>query len=174
MYFSSEQSEQPPPPETQPTSASPTSQNGTRIPASTLISASQWSTGLWGCCSDVSTCCLTYWCPCIAFGRNAEILDMGVTPCEIHGVIYCVLATFGFGWLYGWIYRSKIRERYMLPEEPCPDCLVHCCCQGCALCQEYRELKHRGFDMTLGWRKNMERRNLGTMMPPNPLQEMER
>ncbi|KAK2978432.1 hypothetical protein RJ640_002705 [Escallonia rubra] len=37
-----------------------------------------------------------------------------------------------------------------LLEEPCADCLVHCCCHKCALRQEYRELQHQGFDMSLG------------------------
>jgi hypothetical protein len=30
------------------------------------------------------------------------------------------------------------------------DCLVHFCCETCALSQEYRELKNRGFDMGIG------------------------
>jgi hypothetical protein len=38
----------------------------------------------------------------------------------------------------------------MFEDRPCNDCLVHFCCDACALCQEYRELKHRGFDMTMG------------------------
>ena len=37
-----------------------------------------------------------------------------------------------------------------LADEPCDDCCVHLCCEACALCQEYRELKARGFDMSLG------------------------
>jgi hypothetical protein len=28
--------------------------------------------------------------------------------------------------------------------------LVHFCCETCALCQEYRELKNCGFDMGIG------------------------
>lgn len=38
----------------------------------------------------------------------------------------------------------------MLEEKPCQDCLVHWCCETCALCQEYRELTRRGFDLSLG------------------------
>jgi hypothetical protein len=37
-----------------------------------------------------------------------------------------------------------------LEEAPCVDCLVHFCCETCALSQEYRELKNRGFDMGIG------------------------
>lgn len=38
----------------------------------------------------------------------------------------------------------------MLEESPCGDCLVHLCCEPCALCQEHRELRIRGFDTSLG------------------------
>ena len=38
----------------------------------------------------------------------------------------------------------------MLPESPRGARLVHFCCEFCALCQEYRELRNRGFDMSLG------------------------
>jgi len=43
-----------------------------------------------------------------------------------------------------------MRAQYDLPEAPCMDCLVHFCCEACALCQEYRELKNRGFDLSIG------------------------
>lgn len=43
-----------------------------------------------------------------------------------------------------------MRSQYGLRETPCNDCLVHWCCEPCALCQEYRELKHRGFDISIG------------------------
>lgn len=52
----------------------------------------------------------------------------------------------------------------MFEDRPCNDCLVHFCCDACALCQEYRELKHRGFDMTMGWQENVERQNGGVTM----------
>ncbi|KAA8532534.1 hypothetical protein F0562_032650 [Nyssa sinensis] len=37
----------------------------------------------------------------------------------------------------------------------------------CALCQEYRELKNRGFDMTIGWEGNVQRQNGGVAMAPS-------
>ncbi|XP_057992262.1 protein PLANT CADMIUM RESISTANCE 2 isoform X1 [Hevea brasiliensis] len=110
-----------------------------------------WSSGLFDCCSDCKICCLTFWCPCITFGRIAEIVDKGTTACATSGAIFGLLASLtGCGCIYSYLYRSKIRQQYMLPESPCNDCLVHCCCEACALCQEYKELESRGFDMSIG------------------------
>ncbi|KAF9625559.1 hypothetical protein IFM89_024332 [Coptis chinensis] len=38
-----------------------------------------WSTGFCNCFDDISTCCLTCCCPCITFGRIAEMVDRGGT-----------------------------------------------------------------------------------------------
>ncbi|KAK4430324.1 protein PLANT CADMIUM RESISTANCE 2 [Sesamum alatum] len=110
-----------------------------------------WATGLCDCFSDVSNCCITCWCPCITFGQIAEIVDRGSTSCGASGALYALIAYItGCACIYSCFYRSKMRRQYMLPEDPCPDCLVHFFCESCALCQEYRELQHRGFDMSLG------------------------
>uniref|UniRef100_A0A6N2M3N0 Uncharacterized protein n=1 Tax=Salix viminalis TaxID=40686 RepID=A0A6N2M3N0_SALVM len=113
----------------------------------------RWSSGLCDCCSDLPGCCLTWCCPCITFGRIAEITDQGATReyihvLRVHGAVHCCSCLSCF-------YRSKLRKQYMLEESPCNDCLVHCCCESCALCQEYRELKHRGFDMAAGWQESL-------------------
>ncbi|XP_071686361.1 protein PLANT CADMIUM RESISTANCE 3-like [Rutidosis leptorrhynchoides] len=126
-----------------------------------------WSTSLCACCSDVSNCCVTCWCPCITFGQIAEIVDKGNTPCALHGGLYAVIQAFTcVGCLYSCLYRTKMRSQYGLREVPCNDCLVHFCCEPCALCQEYRELKHRGFDLSIGWQGNMEAQTYGVQMPP--------
>ncbi|KAK4423408.1 protein PLANT CADMIUM RESISTANCE 2 [Sesamum alatum] len=126
-----------------------------------------WSTGLCGCFSDVPNCCVTCWCPCITFGQVAEIVDRGTTSCGASGALYALIGLIsGCACIYSCFYRSKMRRQYMLRESPCADCMVHCCCECCALCQEYRELKHRGFDMTLGWHGNVEKQNHGVAMAP--------
>ncbi|KAJ0430787.1 putative PLAC8 motif-containing protein [Helianthus annuus] len=48
------------------------------------------------------------------------------------------------------MYRTKLRNQYSLPKQPCNDCLVHFFCKPCALCQEYRELKYRGLNPSYG------------------------
>ncbi|PWA34330.1 PLAC8 motif-containing protein [Artemisia annua] len=62
----------------------------------------------------------------------------------------------------------------MLREQPCNDVFVHCCCEMCALCQEYRELKNRGFEPSLGWEGNLVMQNHGVVMPPVGPGEMKR
>ena len=71
--------------------------------------------------------------------------------CTCNGTIYgTLLALSELACLYSCDYRSKMRAQYDLPEAPCIDCLVHFCFKTCALCQEYRELKNHGFDLTIG------------------------
>ncbi|KAM0940962.1 putative PLAC8 motif-containing protein [Dioscorea sansibarensis] len=111
----------------------------------------QWTTGLCGCTDDVGNCMMTFCCPCVTFGKIAEIIDRGSSSCGASGAIYALIAVVtGCQCIYSCSYRSKMRALYGLPESPCPDFLIHCCCEACALCQEYRELKNRGFDMEIG------------------------
>jgi Cys-rich protein (TIGR01571 family) len=81
-----------------------------------------------------------------------HIIFSGVfTACALSGTVYGVILSFtGLACLCSCFYRSKLRAQYDLDESPCVDCLVHFCCETCALCQEYRELKNRGFDMGIG------------------------
>ncbi|XP_073306634.1 protein PLANT CADMIUM RESISTANCE 2-like [Primulina huaijiensis] len=150
------------PPEAPPEYGQPPAARGMPMPALHVQggSPSQWSTGLYDCFSDVPNCCLTCWCPCITFGKIAEIVDKGSTSNRASGSLYGIITVFtGCSCIYSYLYRSRMRTEYMLPETPCGDCLVHCFCEACALCQEYRELQHRGFDMSLGWEGNMEKQN---------------
>ncbi|XP_058772277.1 protein PLANT CADMIUM RESISTANCE 3-like [Vicia villosa] len=131
------------------------------------IDPQEWSTGLCDCFSDLQTCCITYWCPCITFGRIAEIVDKGTTSCLVSGSLYTLICCLtGCGCLYSCIYRNKMRQQYMLKDKPCCDCLLHWCCESCALCQEYRELQNRGFDMQLGWDGNVAQGSRGVVMAP--------
>ncbi|KAL1365851.1 hypothetical protein HN51_013809 [Arachis hypogaea] len=135
----------------------------------------EWSTSLCDCFSDCGNCCITYWCPCVTFGRVAEIVDRGSTSCGASGALYAlVCCLIGCGCLYSCFYRSKMRRQLNLKGSDCGDCMVHCCCEPCALCQEYRELEMQGFDMHIGWHGNVEQRSRGVAMtapsapPPQP------
>ncbi|KAK1275628.1 Protein PLANT CADMIUM RESISTANCE 2 [Acorus gramineus] len=126
----------------------------------------QWTTGLWGCFEDVPNCFITFCCPCITFGQIAEIVDKGSSTCGTSGALYAlIMALTGCQCIYSCSYRSKLRYQHSLQESPCNDCLIHCFCETCALCQEYRELKNRGYDPQFGWQG--EKMNQGAMVPPH-------
>ncbi|XP_010666623.2 protein PLANT CADMIUM RESISTANCE 2-like [Beta vulgaris subsp. vulgaris] len=129
-----------------------------------------FSTGLCDCFSDASLCCMTCWCPCITFGRIAEIVDRGSSSCGVSGALYALIfGLTGCQCVYSCAYRSKMKAQFNMPENNCEDCCIHFWCEFCALCQEYRELQHRGYDLALGWHGNLEKQNQGTMMhPPMP------
>uniref|UniRef100_A0A803LKN4 Uncharacterized protein n=2 Tax=Chenopodium quinoa TaxID=63459 RepID=A0A803LKN4_CHEQI len=127
----------------------------------------EFSTGLCDCLSDIPLCCLTCWCPCITFGRIAEIVDKGSSSCGVSGALYSlIMVVAGCQWIYSCSYRSKMKKQYGIPENCCADCCTHFWCESCALCQEYRELEHCGYDVSLGWHGNMERQNQGRVVPP--------
>ncbi|XP_042485667.1 cell number regulator 10-like [Macadamia integrifolia] len=127
-----------------------------------------WSSGLCDCFTDLKSCCLTFWCPCVAFGQISEIVDEGSSSCVLNGAIYALIlyCTGGCQFWYSCCYRSKMRGLYNLEEGPCGDCLVHFCCEPCAICQEYRELESRGFDVCIGWHANIAKKNRELAMPP--------
>ncbi|KAL3731328.1 protein PLANT CADMIUM RESISTANCE 2-like [Eucalyptus grandis] len=125
-----------------------------------------WSTGLCDCCGDIKSCCITFWCPCITFGQILEILDKGETSCVMNCAIYTLIYLLtSCACLYSCCYRTKLRRDFGLKEDPCNDCLVHCCCMYCALCQEYRELKSRGFNVEKGWAGNASQHGEVAMAP---------
>ncbi|KVI05433.1 Uncharacterized protein family Cys-rich, partial [Cynara cardunculus var. scolymus] len=91
-----------------------------------------------------------------------------IVTCGVHGVRYALINVLTCcGCLYSCTYRTKMRRQQGLPEAPTNDCCVHFCCGPCALCQEYRELQHRGFDMSIGWQESMDRSMPnGIQIPP--------
>lgn len=71
--------------------------------------------------------------------------------CGVSGSLYALMLwAFGCSCMYSCLYRTKLRAQYSLEEKPCGDCCVHCCCESCSLCQEYRELQNRGFNLSIG------------------------
>eukprot|EP00850_Spirogloea_muscicola_P005073 SM000022S07287 [mRNA] locus=s22:943323:944150:- [translate_table: standard] len=107
----------------------------------------EWTTGLLACCDDVPVCCLTYWAPCITFGLAADAIDGGRTTWPTAAALWYLLgALTQCACIYSCTYRTRLRHKFGLPEQPCGDACVHWLCMPCALCQEYRELKYRGHD----------------------------
>ncbi|XVE85957.1 hypothetical protein DITRI_Ditri17bG0133600 [Diplodiscus trichospermus] len=97
-----------------------------------------------------------------------------ISACGLSGLVYYAMGTIHCGWLYGGFYRTKLRQLFSLPEAPHGDGFVHCCCCVCSLSQEYRELKNRGADPSLGWEANVEKWKRQGLKPPIPATGMDR
>uniref|UniRef100_A0A8N4ESP2 Cell number regulator 2 n=1 Tax=Elaeis guineensis var. tenera TaxID=51953 RepID=A0A8N4ESP2_ELAGV len=103
-----------------------------------------WSTGLCACTDDCSSCSflLIFYPQSITSGFRRD-------SCGSSAALYALSHITCCQWIYSCFYRSKMRTQYCLVERPYNDCLVHLFCEKCGLCQEYRELKNRGFDMRI-------------------------
>ncbi|KAJ4710030.1 PLANT CADMIUM RESISTANCE 2 [Melia azedarach] len=93
------------------------------------------------------------------------MLDKGSSSCFAIGCIYYLMHWTRCGALYTCTYRARMRKEYNLAGDNCTDCFTSCFCEYCVICQQYRELKNRGFDLSAGWEENM-RRKQGVAMAP--------
>ncbi|KAL1819410.1 hypothetical protein ACET3Z_014279 [Daucus carota] len=135
------------------------------------VGTENWNSELFGCLEDPQNALITAFFPCVTFGQIAEIVDNGHSSCTTQGVLYgAALVCLGMPCLVSCSYRTKLRSRYELMETPAPDWFTHCFCEPCALCQEYRELRHRGFDPSIGWQGNLalQERNYPMKPPASP------
>jgi len=114
----------------------------------------QWKAGFCDCFDDCNSCLLSFCCPCVQYGYNAEKID-GSSFCSAcwlycccYGMnftsIFTCFPVAGCQCLVAGAKRTTLRHNYMLQESCCSDCCVHWCCIGCALSQETRELAIRG------------------------------
>ncbi|XP_071680011.1 cell number regulator 11-like [Lolium perenne] len=114
----------------------------------------KWSVGLCDCFGDCGTYCLTCWCPCITFGRIAEITDRGYMLHAWDSVCFARVYRLQLViFLYQMLLNAGTIQN---PGSPFMDCCVHMCCESCALCQEYKELENHGFNMSKGWKGSNE------------------
>ncbi|KAL2462120.1 protein PLANT CADMIUM RESISTANCE 6 [Abeliophyllum distichum] len=128
--------------------SSPFNQGATPTP-------SGWKSELFDFMKDPQNALITAFFPCVTFGQIAEIVDSGHSSCGTSGMMYGVIAFFiAMPCIMSFSYRTKLRSKFGLIETPAPDWAVHCFCEWCALCQEYRELKDRGYDPSIGWLGN--------------------
>ncbi|PKI69918.1 hypothetical protein CRG98_009793 [Punica granatum] len=110
-----------------------------------------WTTGLFDCMDDPMNALIACCIPCLTFGQIAEIIDSGNTSCATSGLIYgAIMCLIGCPCILSCTYRTKLRSRFSLVESVGPDWISHFLCECCALSQEYRELKNRGLDPSIG------------------------
>ncbi|CAH8302019.1 unnamed protein product [Eruca vesicaria subsp. sativa] len=132
----------------------------------------RWSSDLFDCMNDSDNALTTLIVPCVTLGQIAEIVDEGATTCAIGGSLYGAIYLTGLSSVYSSMFRTKIRDKYGLPDAPGPDWLTHLVCGPCALCQEYRELKHHGLDPKIGWAMNVQAQQQQAIIAPPTGQQM--
>ncbi|KDP37256.1 hypothetical protein JCGZ_06312 [Jatropha curcas] len=130
----------------------PQDPSATPVVVENMVTGHPWTTGLFDCHEHQTNAVMTAFFPCVTFGQIAEVLDDGEMTCPLGSFIYLLMMpALCSQWIMGSKYRSKLRRIYNLVEAPYSDLVSHFFCPCCSLCQEFRELKNRGFDPSLGW-----------------------
>lgn len=99
----------------------------------------KWEENLFACCDSKAYSCLVVLFPfCYPIFQGCTVHNATGEPwskaCFCPLLLCCIGAA---------INRGKIRDRYLINGSFCEDCLTHCLCSCCALCQEYSEVKRR-------------------------------
>ena len=95
-----------------------------------------FSTPAHGCFSDPLGCLLTMCCPCVTYGRVAQ-LSFGVPWYLMCCAITCC---HNFACCFGLASRFELRRKLNIEGHWCGDACIHACAAPCALCQELREV----------------------------------
>lgn len=108
-------------------------------PSTMELKLQEWESGLFGCFSDCSSCCLGFWCPCILFGQNYEKLGSG-SSCG-GCCMYFITQLFFLQCIMGTAQRQKIHKDYNREGSCSGACCTYFWCPACANCQNAREIK---------------------------------
>ncbi|GHP03125.1 hypothetical protein PPROV_000188000 [Pycnococcus provasolii] len=113
--------------------------------------APTWASGVFDCCSDVETCLTPFG---VLYGRTESIVNgpgspfftvpccvftMGLQVPETCPIAACLGSCMCLG-----PQRTKLRQKYGIPEGSWGDVCETCFCAPCVVCQHARELKMRG------------------------------
>ena len=93
---------------------------------------STWTYSVFGCFSDCRLCLMSFFCPCVQIGRNAEYF--GENCCTVGFLSLCGLP-------YGPIIRNRLRAQRDIKGSMTTDVCCWICLPWCSLTQESREIK---------------------------------
>jgi len=123
-----------------------------------------WSDGICDCFSDCESCCCSWCCPCIRWSQTLSRATLWTFGAAFSFYAICYILNIAFNpnllpqilntpWLMaisfagalalriaGMIYRTRIRQKYLIPGGACEDCLCHFFCTCCAIAQEARHV----------------------------------
>lgn len=112
----------------------------------------QWKSDYCHYCDDEQTC---WWgsCYCLLLhARTVRIFEVDLSVNQIALYILYFIGSYFLGSLFaivGFILlvvnraflRTAMRRKRNIGGSLCGDCVMHCCCAPCAMCQEAREAK---------------------------------
>ncbi|CAK5272347.1 unnamed protein product [Mycena citricolor] len=139
----------------QPTMAMQIGPGGNRNALNKPINSSgkrEWSESLLGCSGDCGTFCSACFCPCIAYGKNAQRLAHlenegtphpdGGSCCSSMCLTHMLLTSLlGLGAILQCKNRGATRERYGIEGGGCGDCCTSYWCAPCDITQVSREIE---------------------------------
>ncbi|KAF2023513.1 hypothetical protein EK21DRAFT_80733 [Setomelanomma holmii] len=99
-------------------------------------------------CTPFRTCCLSWWCPCIVYGRTRYRIEnnddmKGYSCCNHSCAGFCGLICLGISFVMLMMNRGDMRAKYHLKGNRCTDCLCACCCTPCDVAQQDKESAYR-------------------------------
>ncbi|OJJ80343.1 DUF614 domain protein [Aspergillus glaucus CBS 516.65] len=120
------------------------------------IKGGTWSHSMCDC-SNISTCCLGIFCPCILYGKTQYRLTLksrkedptnllGYSACN--GSCTAMALLCGCQWLLATIQHKRTRKAYSIRGDIGSDCVRATCCTCCTLIQDETEIKKREEDRT--------------------------
>ncbi|KAG0462677.1 hypothetical protein HPP92_021153 [Vanilla planifolia] len=132
-----------------------------------------WTSTIYDCGQHQTNAIMTAFFPCVTFGQIAEIIDEGQTSCTMGSFMYLLMVpALCSCWMLGSFYRRKLRYKYKLVQAPAEDWSLHLFCPLCSLCQEFRELRNRGVDPSIGWMGYLAQQHEESLTTPPKNQTM--
>ncbi|KAL1858089.1 hypothetical protein Daus18300_010090 [Diaporthe australafricana] len=118
------------------------------VKSASPATAQPWHNSLFGCCSPIDLCLITYCLPCVTFGKTHHRLRKngrmeGYEPINTSCLLFCATGCFGLHWIPQSMQRADLRDRYHLRGNCATDIATACCCILCDLVQQEKEAEHR-------------------------------
>ena len=99
---------------------------------------------LCGCSDDLTSCVMSWICPCIQFGQNYEQIHKGQGLRA--GIAYAAVLLFAVPCVVHGGFRKELREKFNVSGTSLEDFAVTGCCFCCAVAQDAREIAYRKED----------------------------
>ena len=117
-------------------------------PPAALTMGNKFMSGIFDCFEPTEVCLEGWCCGYCQGGHQYSMLTTGrpeMNPIVSFGA--CCIDQFAKGLAMAfltWHLRTTIMQRYNIVEPPLHTAFFSCCCAGCSMCQQHREMTMRG------------------------------